>query len=57
MFWFKTATLKFVKLAPNVNSDNKIVKLADLKHERAVPQSTIGVQAKITRTCKIKPGD
>jgi hypothetical protein len=57
MFWFKIATLKFVKLAPNVNSDNKIVKLADFKHERAVPQSTIWVEAKITRTCKIKPGD
>ena len=57
MFWFKKSTLKFVKLALNVSSDNKIVKLADFKHERAVPQSTIWVEAKITRTCKIKPGN
>jgi hypothetical protein len=57
MFWSKIVTIKFIKSALNVNINNKLVKLTDLKHERAVPINTIWVKAKNTRACKNKSRD
>ncbi len=57
MFWGKIVTVKFIKSASNVSINNKLVKLTDFKHERAVPINTIWVEAKNSRACKNKSWD